>query len=144
MAAAILSRLVEERGLAGVEVSSAGTGAWDGAPASEGSYLVSLENGLDLSGHRARQVTTDIVAGADVILGMGAHHVDRAVALGGVGRAHLLGEYAGEPAETAEVADPFGGDLEEYRETFARLRLLLEAALPRLAGEQSDADPGGH
>ena len=144
MAAAILSRLVEERGLAGVEVSSAGTGAWDGAPASEGSYLVSLENGLDLSGHRARQVTTDIVAGADVILGMGAHHVDRAVALGGVGRAHLLGEYAGEPAERAEVADPFGGDLEEYRETFARLRLLLEAALPRLAGEQSDADPGGH
>jgi len=144
MAAAILSRLAEEKGLSRVEVSSAGTGAWDGAPASEGSYLVSLENGLDISGHRARQVTTDIVADADVILGMSAHHVARAVELGAGGKAHLLGAYAGEPEESAEVADPFGGDLEEYRETFARLRALLESALPRLAAERSDADPPGN
>ncbi len=32
-----------------VTVSSAGTGAWDGAPASEGAYLVGLEHGLDLA-----------------------------------------------------------------------------------------------
>jgi len=38
-------------------VGSAGTGAWDGAPASEGAYLVGLERGLDLSGHRARLLT---------------------------------------------------------------------------------------
>lgn len=144
MAAAILARLLEERGIAGVAVSSAGTAAWDGAPASEGSYLVSLEHGLDLSGHRARQITTNIVADADLILGMGTSHVDRAVVLGGEGKAHLLGAYAGESDDAAHVADPFGGDLEEYRATYARLSALIAAALPRLEGEHPDADPGQH
>ena len=46
-----------------VEVRSAGTGAWEGAPASEGSYLVALERGLDLSGHRARL----LAEGADIV-----------------------------------------------------------------------------
>jgi protein-tyrosine-phosphatase len=142
MAEAILRHSLAARGVTGIEVRSAGTAPWDGAPASEGSYLVSLEHGLDLSAHRARQLTTDIVAAAALILGMSAGHVDRAIQLGGAGKTFLLGEYAGEPAEDAEVADPFGGALEEYRETYLRLASLIEAALPRLIAERSDADPG--
>jgi protein-tyrosine phosphatase len=105
---------------------------------------VSLEHGLDLSGHRSRQLTTDLVAGADLVLGMGAHHVERVEQLGGAGKAHLLGTYAGEPEETAEVADPFGGPLEEYRTTYDRLVALLAAALPRLLAERPDADQRSH
>ncbi len=144
MAAAILTRLLAERGAQGIDVASAGTAPWDGAPASEGSYLVSLEHGLDLSRHRARQLTTDLVADADLVLGMGAHHVERVGQLGGAGKARLLGDYAGEPPERAEVADPFGGTLEEYRVTYDRLAALLEAALPRLLSERPDADPRAH
>ncbi len=141
MAAAILAHLLAEHGVAGIEVGSAGTAPWDGAPASEGSYLVSLEHGLDLSGHRARQLTTDLVESSDLVLGMGPHHVDRVAQLGGAGKAHLLGGYAGEPEERAEVEDPFGGTLEEYRATYDRLTALLAAALPRLLAERPDADP---
>jgi protein-tyrosine-phosphatase len=144
MAAAILAHLLQERGVGDLEVRSAGTAPWDGAPASEGSYLISLEHGLDLSSHRARQLTTDIVADAGVILGMSTNHVERAVQLGGAGKAYLLGAYAGEPADDAEVSDPFGGDLEDYRATYDRLVALLEAALPRLLAERPDADPGQH
>jgi protein-tyrosine-phosphatase len=144
MAAAILRRCLAERGAEGVEVASAGTAPWDGAPASEGSYLVSLEHGLDLSDHRARQLTADLVAGADLVLGMGAQHVERVVQLGGAGKTHLLGAYAGAPDDSAEVADPFGGTLEEYRATYDRLAALLEAALPRLIAERPDADQGQH
>ena len=54
MAEALMRRALEARGHRNVEVSSAGIGAWEGAPASEGSLLVGLENGLDLSQHRAR------------------------------------------------------------------------------------------
>lgn len=132
MAEALLRHLAADRGIDTLEVSSAGTASWDGAPASEGSYLVCLEHGLDLSGHRARQVTTDLVADADLILGMNGSHVARAEALGGEGKAFLLGEYAGATEDRAEVDDPFGGDLDDYRETYARLLGLLEAALPRL------------
>src|SRR5574338_1705589 len=53
MAEALMRQALAARGLDQVTVSSAGTGAWDGAPVSEGAYLVGLENGLDLSGHRA-------------------------------------------------------------------------------------------
>ncbi|MGA2383436.1 MAG: low molecular weight protein arginine phosphatase [Gemmatimonadales bacterium] len=140
MAEAIARRLLEQRGVEGVQVASAGTAAWDGSPASEGAYLVTLERGLDVSAHRARQLTTDLVAGADLVLGMSAHHVERAEALGGKGKSHLLGEYAGVPAATAQVEDPFGGDLEEYRRTFAQLETLLTAAVERLADPQADAN----
>jgi len=142
MAEAIARRLLDARGLKDVDVASAGTAAWDGAPASEGAYLIALEHGLDLSAHRARQVTTDHVAEADLVLGMSPHHVERAVSLGGRDRAFMLGEYAGRPAATAQVEDPFGGDLEEYRRTYEQLEQLLAAAVERLANPHSDASPG--
>ena len=142
MAAAILRRKLAERGAIGVEVTSAGTAPWDGAPASEGSYLISLENGLDLSGHRARQLTTDLVKSADLVFGMSPQHVERVENLGGAGKAHLLGAYAGESGDAAEVADPFGGEMEDYRATYERLVVLIDAALTRLLTERSDADPG--
>ena len=140
MAEAIARHLLGQRGVRDVEVASAGTAAWDGSPASEGAYLVTLEHGLDVSAHRARQLTTDMVAGADLVLGMSVQHVERAEALGGKAKSHLLGEYAGVPAATAQVEDPFGGDLDEYRRTFAQLETLLTAAVERLANPQTDAN----
>jgi protein-tyrosine-phosphatase len=141
MAAVIAQRLLEQRGVKSVEVASAGTAAWDGAPASEGAYLVALEHGLDVSAHRARQLTTDLVSRADLVLGMSAHHIERAEALGGAEKTHLLGVFAGGAPPTAQVEDPFGGDLDEYRRTFAQLETLLAAAVERLAGPQADANP---
>lgn len=142
MAQAIARRLLDARGLPDVAVASAGTAAWDGAPASEGAYLITLEHGLDLSAHRARQITADLVADADLVLGMSLHHVERAVSLGGRDKSFMLGEYAGQPAATAQVEDPFGGDLEEYRRTYERLEQLLAAAVARLADPHRDANPG--
>lgn len=141
MAQAIARQLLDTNDRADVEVASAGTAAWDGAPASEGAYLVALEHHLDLSAHRARQLTADLVAGADLVLGMSAHHVERAVALGGQGKSHLLGAFAGRAATDAQVDDPFGGDLEEYRATFDRLASLLLDAVERLPAPPDHADP---
>ena len=150
MAQAIARRLLDAGGRRDVAVESAGTAAYDGAPASEGAYLIALEHGLDLSAHRARQITRDLVAGADLVLGMSPHHVERAAALGGDGRSFLLGAYAGRQGADAQVEDPFGGDLEEYRATFGRLEALLADAIARLPPgpppssppPPSDAPPG--
>jgi protein-tyrosine-phosphatase len=144
MAEAIARRLLDAGGREDVAATSAGTAAWDGAPASEGAYLIALEHGLDLSAHRARQLTTDLVASADLILGMSPHHVERAVALGGLGKTHLLGAFAGRTGAAEQVDDPFGGDLEEYRTTFARLEELLADAVERLEKPEGDANPGDH
>src|SRR5213592_3134501 len=139
LAAALLERALKERGLE-VAVTSAGTGAWDGAPASEGAYLVGLERGLDLSGHRARLLTRELVDGADLILTMARHHRARVDELGGEGRVFVLGEYAGREGNEAEVSDPFGGDLDVYRDTCAELEALVAAVVERLATEGQRGD----
>jgi protein-tyrosine-phosphatase len=140
LAEALLLRTLKERGIERVTVTSAGTGAWDGAPASEGAYLVGLERGLDLSGHRARLLTRELVDQADLILTMARHHRARVDELGGEGRVFVLGEYAGKGAEAAEVSDPFGGDLDVYRNTCAELEGLVAATVERLATEGERGD----
>jgi protein-tyrosine-phosphatase len=133
MAEALLREAAAARGL-DVVVSSAGAGAWDGAPVSEGAYLVGLENGLDLSNHRARLLNREIVRGADLILVMSGHHLARVAELGGEDKAHLLGAYAGREPGRTEVTDPFGSDLASYRHTYTELQELIGAVVSRVAG----------
>ncbi|MGH7612724.1 MAG: low molecular weight protein arginine phosphatase [Gemmatimonadales bacterium] len=140
LAEALLRRALHERGVAEVGVESAGTGAWDGAPVSEGAYLIGLERGLDLSSHRARLLTREIVEDTHLIFTMARHHRARVHELGGEGRVFVLGEYAGRTGEDAEVGDPFGGDLEVYRDTCAELETLIAAVADRLASETRRED----
>jgi len=46
--------------------------------------------------------------------------------LGGEGHVFVLGEYAGREGDEAEVSDPFGGDLDVYRDTCVELEALLQ------------------
>ena len=139
MAECIMRQEFNQRGKE-IEIQSAGTGAWDGASASEGAYLVSLENGLDLSQHRAALLTRDLVEQADLILTMARHHRVRVEELGGGGKTFLLGEYAGEAGADAEVSDPFGSDLPVYRDTFTEIQRLVRAAVDRFVNSQSGSD----
>lgn len=140
LAAALVQRALADRGTQNIDVSSAGTGAWDGAPVSEGAYLVGLEQGLDLSAHRARLLTRDLVEGSDLILTMARHHRARVDELGGQGHVYVFGEYAGRTGESAEVSDPFGGDLDVYRETCVELKTLVAAAVDRIVTEVGRGD----
>jgi protein-tyrosine-phosphatase len=133
MAEAMLRQAAEVGGVANLEVSSAGIGAWEGAAASEGAYLVLLEQGLDLSNHRARLLTKELVDEADLILTMARSHLGRVREMGGGARAHLLGEYAGRSGEGSEVRDPYGAELEQYRETQRELADMIPAVLSRIA-----------
>lgn len=142
LAEALLQRELDRRGLDGIDVSSAGTGAWEGTPASEGAYLVGLEHELDLSSHRARLLTRERVKEADLILTMARHHRLRAEDLGARNRAALLGDYVGLAGERAEVADPFGSDIEVYRETYQQLDEMIRVAAERLERERNEARGG--
>jgi protein-tyrosine-phosphatase len=134
MAEALLKRAVQEAGLKNVEIASAGIGAWQGAAATEGAYLVMLERGYDLSGHRARQITSEMVEDSDLILAMGRAQLARIRELGGGARAHLVGAFAGLDPRSSEIRDPYGTDLDSYRETFRDLNELIPAVVRRLGG----------
>lgn len=135
LAAAILRAAVAtDARLVDIEVVSAGISAWDGSPASEGSFLVALERGLDLSSHRAKLLTAGDVQAADVILAMSRQHVRHVGQLGGHTKAHLIREYGGE-GSTVDVPDPFGGDVEGYRSAAAEFDRLRGSIIERLIAE---------
>lgn len=137
LAETIARRVAEARGLRDVVVTSAGTSAWDGAPASDGALLVGIERKLDLNGHRSRQLSREIVAENDLILAMGPHHVDRIEALGGGGKTWLLTEYAERSHGGRAIADPFGGGLDEYRLTTDEIEGAVARVFDRLASERA-------
>jgi protein-tyrosine-phosphatase len=141
LAEAIARKIVIERGLTDVEVASAGTSAWDGAGPSDGALLVGMERRLDLSQHRAQQLTAELVAEHDVILVMGPHHLERVEALGGEGKGYLLTDYASGGSTARAVSDPFGGDLELYRTTVDELEREIRRIFDRIVAQRAPDAP---
>lgn len=138
MAEVIARREAIERGFGDIEVESAGISAWDGAPASDGALLVALERHLDLGEHGARQITRELVETSDLILTMSEGHRERVLALGGAGKTFLLTTFGLDADEGRSIADPFGGDLDGYRETFGELQREIRRVFDRLAATRSN------
>ena len=137
LAEVILRRALQDAGVADAEVSSAGTGAWIGEPASEGAYLVGLERGLDLADHRARLLSEKLVAESDLILVLARGHRKKVEGLGGGAKARLFGEFAGLTGDAAEVPDPVGGPIEGFRRVADQIETMARAVARRLATERS-------
>lgn len=141
LAAVIARRIAIERGEQDLEFESAGTSAWEGSPASDGSLLVGIERKLDLGDHRSRQLGKEMVSLADLILAMGPHHLERIEALGGVGKSWLLTDYASHGRSTRAISDPIGADLDVYRQTADELEKEIRRVLDRIAADRSQEKP---
>lgn len=138
LAEIIARRMLKERQLHGVRVASAGTNASTGAPASDGSLLVALEHGMDLTTHRSQPLTAKLVAASSLILAMGIHNLQCAEMMGGAGKSWLLTAYANENAVADGVVDPFGGDLAGYRATYDQLVAEISRIIDHIAHDQSN------
>jgi protein-tyrosine-phosphatase len=137
LAEAIARKIIIERALSDVEVLSAGTSAWDNAPASDGALLVGMERSLDLSQHRAQSLTRELIRDVDLVLAMGPHHLERIEALGGSGRSYLITDFASRGATMRPVNDPIGGELELYRSTVDELEQEVRRVFDRITAERS-------
>ena len=145
LAEAIARKALEEAGEAGVEFSSAGTFAEAGAFASSGSLELARENGMDLEAFQSRRVSAELLDAADLVLVMELAHRSGVLGYSPVAdtRTFLLGELAGREGSDAAVPDPFGGSIDSYRRTYARLEAMIREALPRileLAAEKTGGD----
>ena len=90
MAEALARKIAERRGIKDLNVSSAGTNAWDNVPATDEALLVGMERDIDLTGHRARKLTPAIVSEADLIFVMTPGHLEQVKQLGGRGKVHVI------------------------------------------------------
>jgi glycine hydroxymethyltransferase len=105
MAEALLRRRLDEAGVS-AGVSSAGLLGHD-VPASDGAVRVLAARGIDLAAHRSRRLSPELVAGADLVVGMAQNHVREAVLAvpDSMGRAFTLKELV----RRGEAVGPRGG-----------------------------------
>lgn len=118
---------------AGIVISSAGTHAGGGLSASPAAVDVCSKAGIDISSHKSRPLTSEILSGSDLVLAMEMCHLLYAVGLMPecAGKAYILSEFAGMP-EPEGVADPIGGGAADYRQAYEQIASLLRSALPRI------------
>ena len=124
MAAALFNKIATEKDL-DVRIESAGSFAEEGAPASTEAIIVMKEYDIDLLGHHAQPINTELLEKSDVILTMTAAH-KMLLEQYAEGKVFTLSEYAD---LDDDIDDPYGGDVEEYKECADELynTLLLVA-----------------
>jgi protein-tyrosine-phosphatase len=130
MAAALFNKLNTKPGW---RADSGGLSAFYGNPPSELAVTaLRLDYDLDLSGHLSHPVTAEDLSQADWILTQTRTQRDilQLSCPELAGRVLTIGEMAGEPE--LSIADPFGRDLETYRQTAATLARLIEKIITQI------------
>jgi protein-tyrosine phosphatase len=110
MAEALLRQALPE-----AVICSAGLQALSGHPADPLAAEVMNKHGMDITSHRARSVTPQLIASADLILTMDSsqkYFIERKFVTS-KGKVLRLGEFGG-----YDIADPYGGQPEEFENAF--------------------------
>lgn len=127
MAAALMLDIAVEKDL-DVRIDSAGLMAGIGEPASSGAIAAMKKRGIDLSYHRSKPLTDELINMADLILTMTDSH-KQLIKQCAPDKIYTLMEYAG---LEGDIADPFGGDIEEYEETAVQIHAALTEIAKKL------------
>ncbi|CAN5811552.1 hypothetical protein BH23ACT11_BH23ACT11_01540 [soil metagenome] len=140
MAEGIFAALAEDQGL-DVTSESAGVRALKGEPAAPHASAVIEEMGMEIRGHRARQVSREMLQRADLTLTMTPLHRDLLVREFDTSKEEIytLPEFTRNDPITG-IADPYGHAITAYRVTARELLRYIELVLARLKKEmQSEA-----
>ncbi len=131
MAMAIFRHKLNESEYKDWKVASAGTWARPGHPAPEFGRRLMSSIGMDISRHRSRVVTAELLDGADLILTMEQGHKEalRAEFPGAARRVFLLTEMVG---YEQSIQDPYGASFEEWRETAKEIGMYIDQGFDRI------------
>lgn len=124
--------IVKSKNVGGVEAKSAGLFAVNGSDASQYAKQVLEESGISQE-HHSTMLTETEVEWATVILAMTASHKAAIISRfpGAAEKTYTLKEFCGE-CEDLDVTDPFGGNLDTYRNTFQELNRFIDVALDHI------------
>ncbi|MDR3091274.1 MAG: ribose 5-phosphate isomerase B [Clostridiales bacterium] len=138
IAEALARKIFKENGV-DAHVTSAGTAASSGEPASAQAAALAKRHGLDLSFHKATEVTPDLANSADVVLVMtnNLKYYLREMSEWG-DHVYTVAEFAG---YEADVRDPFGKDNQAYEDCYNQLNLYITEFAPKIAEMVRPAAP---
>ncbi|PID73389.1 MAG: hypothetical protein CSB33_03905 [Desulfobacterales bacterium] len=133
MAEGILKDRLKRGGRPDIRVSSASVIGMRDEPASANSVLACGEIGIDIRDHRSTPLTADLAGEADLIIGMEHRHLEAARTRFNTPPEilFLAGDFD-HPDPGAEVDDPYGMTLEEYRITRERLIRCMDGLAWRI------------
>jgi protein-tyrosine phosphatase len=120
-----------------IDISSAGSTAVDGVPASPLAVEVAGKHSIDLSKHRARLLNRRLVKSADLIIAMGSKHRDTVGVIEptALGYTYLLTDFC--EGEFEDIPDPIGLSVEEYEKTYRILENCIRGLAEKLGSFDS-------
>ncbi len=129
MAAGILKKMLADEGIEDLSVLSAGTAALEGMPATDLAVQISADWQIDISAHRSRPVTDELVQRADLILTMTPEHREE-ISLHdpeAASKTFLLKSFPGTVTNDPSlyIRDPIGGGPGEYLRSFLEIEETL-------------------
>jgi len=118
-----------QHSLADCIVSSAGFAAVAGAGADTSAIAVSAAAGIDITGHRARQLSLAHLASADLVLVMNDRQKSEVQLMcpAASGRVFRIGDLSGR-----DVPDPHGAPYARFEYVFELLRWSVQTWVPRV------------
>lgn len=107
----------------GVEIFSAGIHAWEGGPATQEAVNTTENHGGDISSHKSRKISQDMLKYVDVVFCMTAGHLElaKSLARGTDARIMLL--------DDRDVRDPIGGGENAYRQAACQIEKAIRNRL---------------
>jgi protein-tyrosine phosphatase len=114
----------------GLSIASAGIGALVGNPMDKTAHEVLNEHGLEHGSHRARQINSEMLHKADLILAMEQSHIQhiRQIAPEVHGKTFLLGKWL----DDTEIPDPYRQSKPAFEHVHSLLTQSVESWLPYL------------
>lgn len=109
-------------------ITSAGLNATPGRLAHPWAITAAEEFGVSLKNHRARLLTADMVAHADLIFTMDYQNYAQLIARypETAAKTHLLGAYSGNRTSPMQIRDPYYGDEQATRECYNTLEACIQ------------------
>jgi len=126
------------RGLEGWTFGSVGVFAAEGAPAAANAVAALHEKGVDLNGHRARQLTPALAASADMLVAMTRAHIPYILEIApeSASKCRTLHSF-GTDNPQGDVMDPMGSGIDTYRITRDEISSALTDLILALYGPKT-------
>jgi len=134
IAEGILRQRLAEMGMDSIDVSSAGTSAFTGRPAADLALKIAAERGVDISRHRSRHLTSQMLATADIVIGMERDHIVEAnvVMRDTSNKYRLLSDFGPPHLRGKDIEDPYGAPIDYFASIYDKIEMHVNALLDEL------------
>ena len=131
MAEWIFKDIIQREKIKDIEVSSAGIFAQEGSLASKNAVITMKNNKMDITKHKSRLLTKDIIKDSDVVLTMTRGHKNTVLKVDKIleKKVFTIKEFI---EESGDILDPYCQSLEVYESTFKDIKKSIEKIINKI------------